>query len=64
MNKMQRPEVSDTHVIKSVFINLPENGDDVSGAERELCLRGQNVRLATPLVRGRWFSLKRSSRLL
>lgn len=64
MNKMQRPEVSDTHVIKSVFIDLPENGNDVSGAERELCLRGQNVRLATPSVQSSWFSLKRSSRLL
>lgn len=34
--------VSETHVIKSVFVNLTENSDDVSRAKREFGLQTQH----------------------
>lgn len=34
--------VSETHIIKSVFVNLTENSDDVSRAKREFGLQTQH----------------------
>lgn len=45
MKETVLPGVSETHVIKSIFVNLTKNSDDVSRAKRELGLQTQNAGL-------------------
>lgn len=48
MNQTVFFDVSKTYIIKSIFINLTKNSNDVPRAKRELCLWREQVKLTTP----------------
>ena len=56
MNEMVPFDASKTYIIKSVFIDLTENSNDVSRAERELRLWRQAAKLVTASLRSSCFS--------